>query len=414
MNVEERITAVRRLCSFEGRVAGTDAERRAANDLAVQLRELGHRTDVEPTYVHPQWPLVQALHALLALAGSLVAIEEPAVGFGIVLVTLASMYLDLNGRFYLLRRLFFRRASQNVVSRGGRHDAAGTLVLCANYDAGRSGIAYGRRWRGLAARVGRLLGVPFSPGRLVFWSAAVLLPLIGLRMAEVESNLISVLQLPPTLVLVFAIFLLVDIQLSDATPSANLNASGVATALSLAAELEREAPAELDVWIVLPGADDPFHTGIRHFVRAHRDELDRETTWYLAVEGVGAGDVRFTTSQGPVVSYGMASRLTELCAAIADADADRDDPLGARPLRSGFGSGSLAAVLAKYPSTTVTCLEPGELLPAAAHSARDVPDVLDPDAMERAHRFCLELIRALDRDLARKRDREGEPESAVV
>ena len=33
------------------------------------------------------------------------------------------MYLDLNGRFYLLRRLFFRRASQNVVSPGAEPEA---------------------------------------------------------------------------------------------------------------------------------------------------------------------------------------------------------------------------------------------------------------------------------------------------
>ena len=33
------------------------------------------------------------------------------------------MYLDLNARLYLVRRLFFRRASQNVVSNGARSDA---------------------------------------------------------------------------------------------------------------------------------------------------------------------------------------------------------------------------------------------------------------------------------------------------
>jgi hypothetical protein len=414
MNVEKRIEAVRRLCSFEGRVAGTDAERRAANDLAAQLRGLGRRAEVESIYVHPQWPLVLALHCLLALAGSLVAIELPAVGFGVVLLTAISMYLDLNGRAYLLRRLFFRRASQNVVSRGRNRGDAGTLVLCANYDTGRSGLAYGRSWRRLAARVAGLLGIPFSPGRLVFWSIFALLPLIGLRMAEVDASWISTAQLPPTLVLVVAVFLLVDIQLSNPVAGANLNASGTATVLSLADELEREPAASLDVWVVLAGAGDPLHTGLREFVRGHRDDFDPESTWFIAVEGVGAGDVRFATSQGPVVSYGMASRLTELCQAIADADSDRDDPLGVGPHRSGFATGSLAPVLRRLPATTVTCLEPGDLLPAAAHTPRDVPDALDPEALERAHRFCLELVRALDRDLARRRDRQAERESAVV
>ena len=73
---------IRELCSFEGRLAGTDAERRAANRLAERLRELGRRAEVEPTYVHPQSALVHAAHCLLGFAGSLVAIAVPALGFG--------------------------------------------------------------------------------------------------------------------------------------------------------------------------------------------------------------------------------------------------------------------------------------------------------------------------------------------
>jgi hypothetical protein len=407
VNVEERIEAVRRLCSFEGRLAGTDAERRAANDLAAGLRDRGRRVEIEPTYVQPQWALAQALHCLLALAGSLVALNLPVVGFTIVFLTAVSMYLDVNGRFYLLRRIFFRRASQNVVSRGGRGDTGGTLILCANYDTGRGGSAYGRGWSAVTNRLGALVPAPFSPARLVFWSIAVLLPLIGLRMAELDANWISILQLPPTLVLVLAIFLLVDIHLSTPVPGANANASGVATVVSIADELDRDEPEQLDVWVVLPGAGDPLAAGMRSFVRAHRDELDPEATWFVAVEAVGDGEVRYETSQGPVVSYGMASRLTELCEAIADADSERDDPLGARPLRSGLGSGSLPAVTARFPATTITCLVPDRLLPPGAHTSGDVPGTLDPDALERAHRFVLELARALDRDLARKAEREA-------
>src|SRR5688500_14678592 len=112
------IDDVRELCSFEGRLAGTDAGRRAANRLAERLRQTAHRVDVEPTYVHPQWALIHALHTALGFAGSLLSIPLPAVGFALILLSATSLYFDANTRFYLLRRLFFRRASQNVVARG--------------------------------------------------------------------------------------------------------------------------------------------------------------------------------------------------------------------------------------------------------------------------------------------------------
>ena len=395
---------IRRLCSFEGRRAGTDAERRAANWLAERLRGIGRRAEVEPTYVHPQWAAVAGLHCLLALAGSLIAITAPPVGFAIVLATALSLYLDLNGRFHLLRRLFFRRASQNVVSRGSRPGAPGRVILTANYDAPRTGGAYRPGRRRLADRLARNLPVPFSPARLVFWSIALLLPAIGLRMAGIEENWVSVIQLPPTLVLVVATFLLADVELSDVVPGANVNASGVATALSLAEELDREPPGHLDVWVVLPGAGEGIHEGMRAFVRQHRDELDVETTWFVDLDGVGAGDVRYEISQGRVVSFGMDSRLTELCDAIADADREGEDAYRAAPLKSGFSSGSLPPILAKYPATTITCLRDGELTPANYRTAADVPDAIDSEALERAHGFALDLVRALDRDLERKRE----------
>ena len=134
---------VRELCSFEGRLAGTDAERRAANRMAERLRDTGRRAAIEPIHVQPQIGLVYAAHCALGFAGSLLAVE--VVGFALVLLAATSMYLDLNARLYLVRRLFFRRASQNVVSNGGRSDAPARLVITAHLDAART--------RGLLAEV---------------------------------------------------------------------------------------------------------------------------------------------------------------------------------------------------------------------------------------------------------------------
>ena len=324
---------IRELCSFERRLAGTDAERRAANRLAERLRGLGRRVEVEPTYVHPQAALVHAAHCLLAFVGSLVAVSIPALGFGLVLVAATSLYLDLNGRLYLLRSLFFRRASQNVVSPGPRPTAPATLILCAHLDAARSGAVFApgraRRFARLAARS----PVPLGPDRILFWSMALLVPLLGLRMAGIDSELVALLQLIPTLVLLVGIFALVDVELSEVVPAANDNASGVATAVSLAAELDAEPPDNLDVWVVLDGGGECTQEGIRAFVRSRRKRLDRATTFFIALDSVGGGRVRYATSAGWVVSYDMDRRLVELCEAIATADAEDRRSLRGRRVR---------------------------------------------------------------------------------
>jgi peptidase M28-like protein len=395
---------IRELCSFENRLAGSDAERRAANRLATRLRDGGRRAEVEPTYVHPRYGLVHAAHCALGFAGSLLAIVQPAIGFAIVLATAVSMYLDLNYRVYLVRRLFFRRASQNVVSPGELPDAPARVFLCAHYDAARTGAAFNPKRVARGARLAARLSLPVGPFRILFWSLAILLPILGARMAGIDSGLISLLQLIPTLILLVGVFLLTDIELSDVVPAANDNASGVATVLSLAEELGANPPAHLDVWVLLTGAEECLQEGMRSFVRAHRGELDRETTYFVNVDTVGHGNVRFEVGAGWVITYHLDRRLVELCNAIATADREDSNRYQARPLVHGLAGDSMPPRIAGFPATAITCLNDLNYVPGY-HTRDDIPDRVDPAALDRAHGFALELVRALDRDVGRRTSR---------
>jgi hypothetical protein len=396
---------IERLCAVEGRWAGTDAERRAAGELVELLESGGRRAKLESTYVHPQWALVHAAHCAIAVGGSLVAIASPPVGFALVLAAAVSTYLDLNTRFYLLRRLFFRRASQNVVSRGRRLEAPARVVLCAHYDAGRTGYVYGERSVRLAARLSPGLRVLLGPMRIVFWSIALLVPVLGARMAGLEASWLSLVQLAPTMLLVVSGVLLLDIALSAVVPGANDNASGVAVAIALAATLDREPPSNLDVWVLLTGAEECLGEGMREFVRAHRGDFDRDSTYFLAIDSVGFGRVHYETSEGLAVSYAMDARLIALCEAIATADREGEDRFKAGPVASPMLSDALPARLAGYPAILLTGLDERGLPPATYHTPQDTPERIDERALVDAHDFALELVRQIDRDVARRIER---------
>ena len=402
MDVAARMEVIRELCSFEGRRTGTDAERRAGNWLGERLRAGGRAAEVEPIYVHPQVGLVHGLHCALGFAGSLIAIAAPPVGFAIVLVTSVSMYLDLNARFYLLRRIFFRRASQNVVSPGKRPNAPARLILTAHYDAARTGAFFEPKRLARFSRLAASVPFPLGPFRIAFWSFALLLPILGLRMAGVDSPALSLVQLPPTLILLGALFLLVDIELSDVVPAANDNASGVATTLSLAEELDADPLQNLDVWVVLPGAEESLLEGMRAFLRSHRKELDRDRTYFLNIDCVGGGELRYVTGQGLAVTYALDRRLAELCAAVASADREDGNRYRAEPVVHPLASDALAVRLAGFPVADLTMLAPGTMFPPNYHRMEDRPSAIDPEALDRAHGFALDLIRQLDREAGRR------------
>jgi hypothetical protein len=398
---------VRDLCAVEGRGPGTDAERRAANLLASRLKAIGRRATVEPTYVHRQPALVHALGAAMGVAGSVLATVQPAAGFALVLVAATSAYLDLNTRIYLLRTLFFRRASQNVVSPGDRPGAPLRLILVAHYDAGRSGYFTGERRVRLANRLGPRGRVVLGPWRLLLWfGLAPLLPILGARMAGFDPGWLDGVQLLPTVVLIVAVFLLLDIALSDIVPGAYDNASGVAAAISAAARIESESAApNLDVWVVLPGAGASVAEGMRAFVRDHAQDLPRDRTVFVVIDSVSYGTPHYETSEGAAISTPMDPALAEMCEALAAGDQSR-----ARPVRSASVTDALPAAIRRRRAIAITGLNDG--LPPPWHGTEeDTPQRVVAASMASATDLAVGLAGLLDRDAARSvaLSREGGP-----
>jgi hypothetical protein len=352
--------------------------------------------------VHPEYSLVLALHCALGIAGSLIAIAVAPLGFALVLIAAVSMYFDQNTRLYLLRRLFFRRASQNLVSPGPAPAAPARVILSAHYDAAKTGLVFGPGSTRLARRLSERARLLLGPFRLIFWGGlAPLLPIIGARMAGVDAGWLSAVQLLPTVLLLLAFVLLIDIALSDVVPGAYDNASGVAAVLSIAEELDRSPPANLDVWVVLPGAEECNCEGMTRYVTAHREEIDRERTAFINLDSTSYGSVHYLVSEGAILSYAMDGRLVELCDAIADADRAGESRYRARPLRIPTHTDALPAIARGFRAISIVAAENG-LTPPYYHTPEDTPDKLDEDAMTRTVEFTLELVRQLDRDLGRR------------
>jgi Peptidase family M28 len=393
-----RIEVIRELCALEGRGAGTDAERRAANALAARLRGMGRRADIEPFFSHPQYAVVHLVHAVLGIAGSLVATVEPAVGFALVLLAAASTYLDLNTRFYLVRSLLFRRVSQNVVSPGNRPDAPARLILMAHYDAARTGYIFSKaskRIRRLPERTRLALG----PFRLFFWvGLAPLLPILGARMAGLDATWLNAVQAIPTIVLIVAAFLLIDIALSEIVPGAYDNASGVAAALSVADDLTTSPPVNLDVWIVLTGSEESFCEGSRAFIRSRRKQLDRGNTYFINVDSVSSGQVAYEVSQGAVISVPHDRLLVEFCEALAAAEATQG---GAMAIRHPLLDDALPPRTRKFRAITLRTTDAEGNLAPWYHTHDDVPERVDSDALRRATDFVVALCRLIDREAGR-------------
>jgi hypothetical protein len=271
------------LASFEDRVAGSDAERRAAVALRDRLRSANREAEIEPFRFHQRWALAQALAAGLAVVGSVLSVSAPAVGAALVALTAAASILEASGILQLVSRLTGTRASQNVSSPpdDARQPRLGLLVLAASYDAPRAT---------LLARVAERIRDPWLVvgGALLAVLACCLLRVLG-----VEGDAVTAVQLVPTLLLLAAVPLLVDAELSPVGDGAG-EAAGVEIAIALADQLDAELE-QLDVWLVLTGAGGALGAGMRAWRRRHRHELNARPTVTIEIgapEADAAGALR--------------------------------------------------------------------------------------------------------------------------
>jgi Peptidase family M28 len=388
------LTDVQDLVAFEGRASGTDAERQAAEHLAQRLRGLGRDADIEPVSVYPRWALTHAIHAALAVAGSIVSVGLPAVGIGLVLLALFSTLGDLTGTVFLVRRLTGRRASQNVVSRedGGKGAA---LVLVAHYDAAHGGLLYDRRFVERRATVARRLRLPIGLGAGFLIAMVVVLLCTLARGLGAESLIISIIQFIPTVGLIVGVLLLLDAQLSAPVPAAADNAAGVAVVLEL---VERHGGQleHLDLWALFTGAEESMALGMREWIRAHRTDLPSDGTIFLNIDKAGNGTVRYTSKEGFVLAAGSDGRLLDLCEQISEED--EDGRFGAREYVSRASSDAVMARARGYPAITVSALAALDYQPNQ-HQPTDTPDRVDEEAMARVRDFCSSLIERIDQNV---------------
>jgi Peptidase family M28 len=400
---------VTRVCAEANRAPGSDAERRVAAWLGQHLRASGRSTRLEAVWVRAEWPLSIALHAAAAVAGGVVSVWEPAIGLGVVLVVLVSLIGDLSGRWYWLRRLTPRRATQNVVSPPpAPAPAAVRLIVCANVDAGRGGAARGDPWALWEARLRRALHghMPSALGLLTF-TVLLLAGVAGARLAGASGQIVGAVQLVPTVILLIAFAALVDIALSDASPGACENASGVAVALALVRALDAAALANLEVELVLAGAGDGPALGIAAHLRGQRRERRAEDTVVLSIEACGAGTPCWLQRDGQLLPLRYHPRLVALCERIA-----RDERhLEARALASHGCAQAHPARRIGWPAIALAARDEHGRVPRA-HTTADIPELVDERAMAATLELALALVFALDADLGARRASSAEP-SAV-
>ncbi len=293
-------------------------EREAAEWLAERLRAVGLEDVV--TEDEPSWgtfpPTITTLAAVGAASALLTLRGHRYLGLtGSTAVGLGLFDEVLNGPRVFRRAMRSEKRTVNVVAKAGNPEARHTLVLLAHHDAAQTGFIFDQT--AIRTFHERFPGViPNIKTQPPQWWAAFAAPSLGALAALTGSRRLAKWALGFNLAGVITIG---DIWRSETVPGANDNLTACAVLVALA-EMLREGPQDICVWLVSAGAEETLQDGIRAFMDRHAAELDPNNTSFLCVDTVGSPRLIMLEGEGPAWMEDYDSDLRETVVRVAERD----------------------------------------------------------------------------------------------
>jgi len=284
--------------------------------------------------------------------------------------------------FSVLSRLMPQFESQNVIARFLAPRPRNLIIVTAHYDSGcalpltRPGTP--RWWR--LAHFALLLCMAVV---IATCAADAYAQVVG----AVLPALVIIRWMATITLLAGALVMFYASGESEEIRGANNNASGVCVLLALADRMAQRPLDTADVWLVATGSHEAWMAGMRHQLAGA--SYDKAHTYVLNIEGVGAGELSYTTSEGMLLELPCDKIMTAVAAKV-----------------SGRGPYAAATRMRAVPTATHIALNRGfkslsllgldsDGVPPRWNSIGDLVTGVDEDQIVRAIDWAEALLREL-------------------
>ncbi|MHA1131389.1 MAG: M28 family peptidase [Candidatus Helarchaeota archaeon] len=282
------------------RLVGSDGERKAQNILEIELNEIGNPFFEEELQAST-FP-INILFRVISPIGAAILFGAWVFSdalFGLQLPLLA-LFFSLGGIFWILSsssilNWSFGRipnistvySTKNFISEIRPLNSKGHLIYVAHYDS--KSQTYPALVRVILFIGGLISGI-----------------LYGVRVAG--GAIINMIGISPTgfwnpqwisfSIMFIWNFLLIFNALSNKSPGAVDNATSVATILELSRLFKSNPLKHVKLTFLITAAEELGLYGAADFINRHKDELNKEHTYFINLDGIGCGKTLILTSYG--------------------------------------------------------------------------------------------------------------------
>ena len=288
------------LCIFKNRASSSENESRAAQHIYQLMRSIGLIAGINSfkSQKHITWEILTILFFFLIEIFLYFKLPIAALIVGITGIIFFIGYFTL--LFKPLARLFRHSTSNNVVGRLINPNAPYKVIFTAHYDSARSGPLW---------NPDRVSG--FRQNFIIGAISIILLQgLVILKLFAIENLIfISLAIFIGLMILVQATILIYSRYKGVLVEGASDNASGVSVLLDLASRLKDETSQNIEFWFVATGSEEVGAIGMLDFMKSFKDDIDKNTTYFINIDNVGSGNLHYFKSEGMLKQFKFSKDL---------------------------------------------------------------------------------------------------------
>jgi hypothetical protein len=390
------------MAAFPTRGPTKPGERQAAEYLAGRLDDLGLDAAIEGYKVSPHYYWVYFTHTTLAiLAGVATIWTRPAwipwLMAGILAFITVSFWGDLTTKFHLIRNIIPRYPSQNVVASIPKEGARKRIIVSAHIDAAKVGeLVFNPK---IDEAVAKFYKEKFDSTPNVMMP--ILACMVGMLAVAVVRGIFAsgaamwivtwIIQGICTLGLLVATVSFFDIGVGIYVPGACDNLSGIAACMSICEKVLAEPLENSELVFAAFGCEEAIMMGAVQYMKKHGRELDRDNTYFINLESIGYGTVRYGTSEGFVRVRPYSEELVSIARGLKESGEFSE--IGTYDVR--LGTDAMVPLVRGFKAISILGFNENNFVPNY-HTPQDTPENMDIRVTERARDLALRMIRELD------------------
>lgn len=375
---------ITKLTSLPSRGAASESERLAARYISEELNTLGLNVSAEEFKTPTRMPLIHFIHFFLIFLASIAANFTPLLSTIVGSLVVLSFWGEFTHRFFILRHLIPHATSQNVIGKIGSDAAKAKVVISAHMDAARAGVIFHPIF---SHGAGRFKKLPLHKSLLIAMIALLAVFVVkafggGTWVLSIVFNTIAVITL-------IASLLMLQWEMSPFSLGANDDLSAVAVMLGLAEKLKNIRYNDFQFIFVATGAEEAHCSGMKAYMKRHKHEHDKESSYFINLECLGGGKIKYVTREGFIIFQEHDHTLIQIADIVA-----RKYKIDFKPTYTVAHSESIVPLTLGFKSLGIIAMNEYNV-PTNYHQKSDIEANIDYNLLETAQETLLRMVDTL-------------------